>query len=113
MAEKEYIERGAYKEILERYLHSAHVQQGYQISMGMRMAIESCIELLIHAPAADVAPVVHSSWDYGEGEIEFDEHRNCQAYCRRCGAGDVHAERNINNVPFCWRCGAKMDGGKA
>ena len=102
MAEKEYIDRAPFIEDL-----SAMKKEYDAIS------IDGMIKALATAPAADVAPVVHSSWDYGEGEIEFDEHRNCQAYCRRCGAGDVHAERNINNVPFCWRCGARMDGGKA
>lgn len=64
------------------------------------------------APAADVAPVVHSEWDYGDEPPEPDENGNVQAFCKRCGAGDVHAKRNINKVPYCWKCGAKMDGGQ-
>lgn len=64
------------------------------------------------ASAADVVPVVHSEWDYGDEPPEPDENGNVQAFCKRCGAGDVHAKRNINKVPYCWKCGAKMDGGK-
>lgn len=63
-------------------------------------------------PAADVSPVVHSEWDYGDEPMEVDEAGNVQAFCKRCGAGDVHAKRNINKVPYCWKCGAKMDGGQ-
>lgn len=51
-------------------------------------------------PAADVAPVKHGHWIYGEYDIP---------HCSECGS-----EVMPNNISlFCPSCGAKMDGGKS
>ena len=51
---------------------------------------------VVLAPAADVAPVVHGHWVYGEFDIPN---------CSECGE-----EVKPDTIsPFCPNCGAKMD----
>lgn len=95
--DKEYIDRDAALRAILGQPPDAHYPGWYADSIK-------------EIPAADVVPVVHSEWDYGDEPLEVDENGNVQAFCKRCGAGDVHAKRNINKVPYCWKCGAKMDG---
>lgn len=49
-------------------------------------------------PEADVAPVVHGRWVYGEFDIP---------HCSECGNGVMS---NMIS-PYCPNCGAKMDSG--
>lgn len=55
-----------------------------------------CIDTVNNVSAADVAPVVHGRWVYGEFDIP---------HCSECG-NDV-----MPNMisPYCPNCGAKMD----
>lgn len=54
------------------------------------------IVLVSEIPAADVAPVVHGHWVYGEFGIP---------HCSECGE-----EAKLDMIsPFCPNCGAKMD----
>lgn len=55
---------------------------------------------LEEAPAADVAPVVHSKWIFNDEWWEF-RCTNCQG-----------AFGNVKKYNYCPHCGAKMDGGK-
>lgn len=48
---------------------------------------------------ADVAPVVHSQWEYKCGEIR----------CPECG-NRIHRIDQSGWMNFCPNCGAKMDG---
>lgn len=50
---------------------------------------------------ADVAPVVHSRWEYKCGEIQ----------CPECG-NRIHRIDLSGCLNFCPNCGAKMDGEK-
>lgn len=50
-------------------------------------------------PAADVAPVRHGHWIYGEYDIP---------HCSECG----HEIKPNCISAFCPNCGAKMDGGE-
>ena len=55
--------------------------------------------VLLQAPAADVAPVIHAKWDVN-------------GHCTNCGG---HAPfycmtSTYYNSPYCFECGAKMDG---
>lgn len=49
--------------------------------------------------AADVAPVVHSRWEYKCGEVR----------CPECG-NRIHRIDLSGYLNFCPNCGAKMDG---
>ena len=55
------------------------------------------------APAADVAPVVHSRW------IETKDQNKKR--CGRCDVIHLIAQYPNGNANFCPNCGAKMDGG--
>lgn len=56
----------------------------------------TAVQIINEAPAADVAPVVHGQWIYGEFDIP---------HCSECGR-DVMPNRIS---PYCPNCGAKMD----
>ena len=55
--------------------------------------------ILTDIPAADVAPVVHSTWIENGDPLMLT--------CGNCGYGVMR----YNNTRFCPNCGAKMDGG--
>lgn len=63
-------------------------------------------------PAADVAPVVHGTWE----EVEYDDGW-CEEVGIKCSAcGDewvtLDGEKpQLHNFNYCPNCGAKMDGG--
>ena len=61
-------------------------------------------------PEADVAPVVHGSWDgaadgYADGELVYD-----MWSCSVCGF-DADGADEKPTWKYCPNCGAKMDGG--
>ena len=60
------------------------------------------VSLLENAPAADVAPVRHGRWIYGE-DVDIQ--------CSICGH-DAYTEGDYRQVKtnYCPNCGAKMDG---
>ena len=58
----------------------------------------TAIQIINEAPAADVAPVVHSKW-----EICCDGY---YPYCKRCR----NEPQGRVMTQFCPNCGAKMDG---
>ena len=65
------------------------------------------VNLLLHAPTADVAPVVHAIWkNCGEGDGDW--------YCTNCKQwqtfdefGDLHPKDDYDYY-YCPNCGAKM-----
>lgn len=57
--------------------------------------------ILTDIPAADVAPVVHSTWIENGDPLMLT--------CGNCGYGVMR----YNNTRFCPNCCAKMDGGKS
>lgn len=94
----DYIEREAAISLLKRYLNAPHVQGGFTIGQGMRIAINSCIELMGSVPAADVVPVRHGRWD--------DSFDGITPYCSVCG----RSHRGMVRMPnYCPHCGAKLD----
>lgn len=84
----EYIER----ERIRKALVSACL-----MNQNCPMFIAAKIDQMIDCePAADVAPVVHGHWVYGEFDIP---------HCSECG-NDIMPNRIS---PYCPNCGAKMD----
>ena len=74
------------------------------------MFIAAKIDQMIDCePTADVAPVVHGSWDgtadgYADGELVYD-----MWSCSVCGF-DADGADEKPTWKYCPNCGAKMDG---
>ena len=96
MAEKEYIERGEAKRVMET-------------TDWLNPAIPYLANVILdRLPAADVVEVVHGEW------IEGAEHFTngfYEAECSVCGNYIRWNEGNSGEWNFCPNCGAKMDGG--
>ena len=72
-------------------------------------AVADFIVMVNATPAADVAPVVHGSWDgsadgYADGELVYDMWN-----CSVCGF-DADGADEKPAWKYCPNCGAKMDG---
>ena len=89
----EYIERGRLKEAI-----SADCQHLFSFDTSFYDMVMIDID---EVPAADVAPVVHGRWVYGE-DVDIQ--------CSVCGA-DAFTEGDYRQVKsrYCPNCGAKMD----
>ena len=111
MAEKEYIEREAAKNILKRHEHRftcADESNGYGSVKWSEYVIysetaQNCMDAI---PAADVRPVVRGKW------IDRDDKYygwNMWA-CSACGEEFILAEGtpDMNEYHFCPNCGADM-----
>lgn len=99
----EYIKREAtIKAIVDsrnRYYNSA----SNQYLVGRCDGLDIAAGLLRVAPAADVAPVVHTRWAC-VNKIDPISGYRCSK-CRRIVGFDL--------TPYCPNCGAKMDGGES
>lgn len=93
----EYIEREKFAEKLKEHLRCT--SKGSVLEAAFAAMLQDLEEL----PAADVAPVEHSSWVQVNSTQEH--------YCNECGADyDLYAYcKGFYN--YCPNCGAKMDGG--
>ena len=99
MAEKEYIDRAAFRqELIDRQITTQF------FNPIARNEIGCIVEMLDNAPAADVVDVVHSAWVWAEeGEADYDKYWVCPI----CG------EKSYIHHNYCPNCGAKMDIGEA
>lgn len=86
MAEKEYIERELAEKTIDRFEGYLDDDMIFRIKYALRK----------HIPAADVAPVKHGHWIYGDFDIP---------HCSECG----HEVMPNCISAFCPNCGAKMD----
>ena len=89
----EYIERGRLKEAI-----SADCQHLFSFDASFYDMVMIDID---EVSAADVAPVVHARWIYGE-DVDIQ--------CSACGA-DALTEGDYRQIKsrYCPNCGAKMD----
>lgn len=103
-----YQKKGEYDEMeyiaREALLEQLKAMESYNTSPMYRRGYDDCVEAILKAPAADVAPVAHGRW------IEKTVPEGCRYFeCSNCGA---HENRHTAiKGYYCWRCGAKMDGG--
>lgn len=67
--------------------------------------VKKCMGVLHKVPAADVAPVVHSSWEITD--VDHGHGHKCY-HCPECGED----EWRYDEPKYCPNCGAKMNGGK-
>lgn len=103
MADKEYIERGAFDRDLQNLVKEYNRNCESDKSSG---AFEALYRLRL-APAADVVEVVHGEW------IQ-NPHCKRMFYCSECDRPVEDGSYNPNpseHFPYC-HCGARMDGGK-
>lgn len=97
-----------FREVLERYYSAPHVQLKSYFCEGMRMAIDSCIQLLESQKTVDARPMVHGRWElHGD-----DDSVGCSFFCSECGYCMCEEEYldNFSSFRYCPYCGAKMDG---
>ena len=93
---KEYIEREVISEGIRKYYYKNPPNSSYQ--EGFDRGLDQAQRVILNAPVADVAPVVHGRW------IHYPD---CGVTsCSHCGW----------SIEECWEsklcpnCGAKMDG---
>lgn len=107
----EYIEREAIIETIKTGYLSANeddyeLEAGYAFACGVNGGLNRAIHDISHAPAADVAPVVHGRWI-----LDSDNEYASQYHCDKCGGeidlcNEIYTEKTPN---YCPNCGAKMD----
>lgn len=98
MAEKEYIERGA---LLEQ-LNKKKAETGkMRYTEGFNDAIMRVRSMVDSASTADVAQVVHGRWIHDINNLYG---------CSECMERETMSPKKLK--PYCPYCGAKMDGGK-
>lgn len=96
MGEKEYIERGALMEEINRI-------GGHNLCEWETIGVKALVE---RQPAADVVEVRHGEWKehFSFGVWHYD--------CPFCDDGYSTKGREQYPPNYCQNCGAKMDGGK-
>ena len=116
MANKEYIERTEILKMLdERYKdkyralkNASYIEDIQEIGNEIN-ELKTVIDIIEEdIPAADVEPVKHAEWKFGElcGQEGW--------YCTHCGAGyssqkhGTEAELIAKSCDYCPKCGAKM-----
>ena len=95
----EYIEREALKQQIVDEQTKNHVgigNAGYEI--GYHNGLSMAMAMVLTAPAADVAPVVHGRWDVSDTEL---------GWCCKCSVCSSNA---VMQYRFCPYCGADMRG---
>lgn len=101
--EKRLIDAVRFGEVLDRYANAPHVTMNSAYSRCMRMAIDTCIELLEMQRTVDAVEVVHAEWKHKQTNSLFLWRLECSA----CGKVFDLIE---GGYKYCPSCGAKMDG---
>ena len=91
-------------EVLNRYLAAPHVQlRNNDISVGLRMGINTCLTFLNNANTIEAEPVRHGRWEFlGPNRLI----RDCM--CGTCSVCKVRC-KYIVNKNICPNCGANME----
>ena len=92
---KEYVEREVISEGIRKYYYKNPPNSSYQ--EGFDRGLDKAQRVILNAPVADVAPVVHGRWI-----ASHDEFCTC-SICKY----PVYAAWNVTS--YCPNCGAKMD----
>ena len=97
MAEKEYIEREAFIEILKKTKKDCE-------HYADKVCCDFAIKMVNLMPSADVQEVRHGKW---QGRYNINNIYN-DWYCNECGYySDIRNKNNLGN--YCPNCGVKMD----
>lgn len=73
------------------------------VMQNLKLSSQEIEAILDEIQAADVAPVVHASWEFKRKVYEADE-----CVCSKCG--QLLTTRTGERMKYCPNCGAKMDG---
>lgn len=96
----EYIERDVLKQRIVDEQTENHVgigNAGYEI--GYHNGLSMAMAMVLTAPAADVAPVVHGRWIHDINNLYG---------CSECLGRETMSHKKLK--PYCPNCGARMDG---
>ena len=96
---KEYVEREVISEGIRKYYYKNPPNSSYE--EGFDHGLDKAQRVILNAPVADVAPVVHGRWVNTHSDSEF-------AQCSLCKY-PVYAAWIWNLTNYCPNCGAKMD----
>ena len=93
---KEYIEREVISEGIRKYYYKNPPNSSYQ--EGFDHGLDKAQRVILNAPVADVAEVVHAKWD-------------ANGRCTNCGclAPFYCMTSTYHKSHYCFECGAKMD----
>lgn len=104
---KEYVEREVISEGIRKYYYKNPPNSSYE--EGFDRGLDKAQRVILNAPAADVAPVVHGEWidvDTSYWRWYHDTARTVFSKsfrCSECGRKTIIREK------FCPSCGTKMD----
>lgn len=113
---KEYVEREVISEGIRKYYYKNPPNSSYQ--EGFDHGLDKAQRVILDAPVADVAPVVHGRWVFGKdlaccwGQILKNKYH---LYCSECleqafnRSEDNDPDFDID-TPYCPNCGAYMMG---
>lgn len=93
----EYIEREAISEEIRKYYYKNPPNFSY--GEGFDRGLDRAQRAILDAPAADVAPVRHGKWLYGD-------YYDIGDVCSEC---DWDSKMTHPSYRYCPNCGAKMD----
>lgn len=93
----EYIEREAISEEIRKYYYKNPPNSSY--GEGFDRGLDRAQRAILNAPAADVAPVVHGRWLYGD-------YYDIGDVCSEC---DWDSQMTHPSYRYCPNCGARMD----
>lgn len=93
----EYIEREAISEEIRKYYYKNPPNSSYE--EGFDRGLDRAQRAILDAPAADVAPVRHGRWLYGD-------YYDIGDVCSEC---DWDSQMTHPSYRYCPDCGAKMD----
>lgn len=93
----EYIEREAISEEIRKYYYKNPPNSSY--GEGFDRGLDRAQRAILDAPAADVAPVVHGRWLYGD-------YYDIGDVCSEC---DWDSQMTHPSYRYCPNCGTRMD----
>lgn len=93
----EYIEREAISEEIRKYYYKNPPNSSY--GEGFDRGLDRAQRAILDAPAADVTPVVHGRWLYGD-------YYDIGDVCSECG---WDSQMTHPSYRYCPNCGARMD----
>lgn len=93
----EYIEREAISEEIRKYYYKNPPNSSY--GEGFDRGLDRAQRAILDAPAADVAPVLHGRWLYGD-------YYDIGDVCSEC---DWDSQMTHPSYRYCPNCGARMD----